>query len=295
MSEMTRPAGSRLVRETLLATSLAALGLVAACGSDRASAQQDWDTMTSSRSISGETGLRVNVEYGAGTLVLGSAPSGSLYRADLKYDRAVFAPRMEYGNGRLHVGMSGATSSPRGRNIRGGELDVLLTRELPLDLSLQFGAAEANLDLGGLRVRNLELQTGASKTTLVVPQLNPQPCERATVHVGAARFEATGLGNLNTQRLEVRGGMGDIVLDFTGAWPTDMSARIEMGLGALTLRLPRGLGVQVNRGGALSSFDSQELLRRGNSYYSAGFDDAARKLTIALEASLGSIRIVWVD
>jgi hypothetical protein len=295
MSEIMTRAREHSVRYALLATSLAALALLAGCGSDRASAQQDWDTMTSSRSVSGETDLRVDVEYGAGTLVLGSAPSGSLYRTDLRYDRAVFSPRMDYENGRLRVGMSGANGNARSHNIRGGELDVLLTREVPLYLSLQFGAAEANLDLGGLRVRSLELQTGASMTTLSVPVLNAESCERASFHVGAARFEATGLGNLNTANLEIRGGVGDIVLDFTGEWPADMRARIEMGLGSLTLRLPRGLGVQVNRGGALSSFDAQELVRRGSSYYSVGFDDATRKLTIALEASLGSTRIVWVD
>jgi hypothetical protein len=285
---------ARLIRYAILATSLAALALLAGCGPDRASAQQDWDRVTASRSISGENELRVSVEYGAGTLTLGSAPAGSLYRADLEYDRSVFSPRMEYDNGRLRVGMNG-TSGVRGRNIRAGELDVRLTQELPLDLSLQFGAAEANLNLDGLRVRSLELQTGASRTTLSVPRLNEERCREASMHVGAARFEATGLGNLNAENITVKGGVGDIILDFTGEWPADMRARIEMGLGSLTLRMPRGLGVRVTRSGALTTFDGQELVRRGESYYSEGFDAAARKLTVSLEAALGRVRVVWVD
>jgi len=281
----TRPAASCAL--------LAAL-VVAGCGSDRASAQQDWETETSSRSLGSENDLRVNVEYGAGTLTLASAPSGTLYRADLHYDRAVFTPRMEYDAGRLRVGMSSA-SNVRGRNIRGGELEVQVTPDLPVDLNLQFGAADATLDLGGIRVRRLELQTGASRTHLTIPTQNQEIVEQAEFHVGAARFEATGLGNLNAPRLVVKGGVGDIILDFTGAWPANMDARVEMGLGSLTLRLPRGLGVQVNRSGALTSFDAQELVRRDNSYFSEGFSDAERRLVLTLEAALGRVRVVWVD
>lgn len=267
---------------------------VAGCGSDRASAQQDWETETSSRTIAGESDLRVNVEYGAGTLTLASAAPGTLYRADLHYDRSVFTPRMEYADGRLRVGMSSA-NNVRGRNIRGGKLEVLVTPDVPVDLSLQFGAAEAALDLGGIRVRRLDLQTGASRTALTIPTLNTETVEHAEVHVGAARFEASGLGNLNAPRMAVRGGVGDIILDFTGDWAADMDARIEMGLGSLTLRLPRGLGVQVNRSGAMTSFDGQELVRRDNSYFSENFSDAERKLVVTLEAALGRVRVVWID
>ncbi|HSJ24773.1 MAG TPA: hypothetical protein VK929_08910 [Longimicrobiales bacterium] len=296
MSDAVMRATSVRTRRALrLATSAAAsVALVAAtgCGADSARAQ-DWDTVTSSRSIGDEQDLRVNVEYGAGTLNLGSAPEGSLYRADLRYDRASFTPRMDFEDGRLRVGVTG--SEVRGRSIRGSELDLLVTRTLPVDLTLQFGAAEANLDLGGIRVRNLELQTGASRTTLTVSEPNPDVCRSATIEVGAARFQASGLGNLNAEQLAVRGGVGEVILDFTGEWRNDMTAGVEMGLGTLTVRVPRGLGVQVNRGGALTSFDGQDLLRRGNSYYSENFDDATHRLTVNLEAALGRIRVVWVD
>lgn len=290
-----RATSRRTPRVLRMATSAAAaIALVTAtgCGADSARAQ-DWDTVTSSRSIGEEQELRVNVEYGAGTLNLGGAPEGSLYRADLRYDRATFTPRMEFADSRLRVGVSG--SEVRGRSIRGSELDLLVTRQLPVDLTLQFGAAEANLDLGGVRVRSLELQTGASRTTLTVSEPNPDVCQSATVEVGAARFQASGLGNLNAQQLTVRGGVGEVILDFSGEWRSNMTAQVEMGLGSLTLQVPRGLGVQVNRGGALTSFNAQELVRRGNSYYSENFDNAAHRLTVNLEAALGRIRVVWVD
>lgn len=254
---------------------------------------QEWETVSSSRRLAGEDALRVQVEYGAGTLALGPGATGTLYRTNLKYDARSFKPVVDYSNSRLRLGIEGSTG--RGRNIRSGELDLRLSPDVPVELELKFGAAEAALELGGMRVRSLDVQTGASKTTLNVSRPNTVRCESAQLVVGAARFEATGLGNLNARQLSMKGGVGEVVLDFTGAWAEDMNARIEMGLGSLTLRVPRTLGLRVNRGGVLTSFDSEGLVKRGNSYYSENWASADRKLSLDLDAAFGSIRVVWVD
>jgi hypothetical protein len=120
-------------------------------------------------------------------------------------------------------------------------------------------------------------------------------CQLFEVEVGAASFEARNLGNLNTRRFRLTGGVGEVILDFTGSWQQDMVAEVEMGLGSLTLRLPRGLGVSVVKDGLLASFDSQGLTKRGNTYYSENFEDATNKLALDLDAALGSIRVEWVD
>jgi hypothetical protein len=254
---------------------------------------QEWETSTTSRRVAGEKALRVDLEYGAGTLAIGPGPSGMLYRTNLKYDARSFTPRVNYGDSRLSVGMSGSTN--RGRNVRSGELDLRLSPDVPMDLELKFGAVEAELELGGIRVRRLDVQTGASKTTLNVSKPNLERCQSAQLTVGAASFEASGLGNLNTAQLTVQGGVGEIMLDFTGAWPADLNAKIDMGLGSLTLRVPHHIGVRIVRGGVLSSFDSEGLTKRGNTYYSETWEQARRKLSLDLNAALGSVRIVWVD
>ena len=45
-----------------------------------------------------------------------------------------------------------------------------LTSEVPLDLSVATGASRTVLDLGDLRVRNLDLRSGASETRVVLPR-----------------------------------------------------------------------------------------------------------------------------
>jgi hypothetical protein len=274
---------------------LASVGLVAialaAC--DRASAQEDWQTFNASRQSAGEDLLRVKLEYGAGTLTMAPGVSGLLYNANMRYDAGAFSPIHTYGDGRLRLGFESA--NVRGRSMKSGHLNVQLGPDVPVELELQFGAAEANIDLGGIRVRQLDVQTGASRTVLNVAEPNRETCRRAEFQVGAARFHATGLGNLRTEQLGVHGGVGDVLLDFTGEWATDMTAEVNMGLGSLTLRMPHGLGVRIVRTGRLSSFDSEGLTKRGEAFYSADWETAQHKLSLNINAALGSVRVAWVD
>jgi hypothetical protein len=179
--------------------------------------------------------------------------------------------------------------------MKAGRLDLTLGNRVPLDMDLKFGAVRANVELGGLRIRELHVATGASETDLNVSSLNPERCSNLDFEVGAAEFTASGLGNLNCEHIKMAGGVGDVTLDFNGAWRIDSTVDIDMGLGSLTLRVPRGLGVAVTKKGVLASFDSQELIKRGNTFYSDNWDKASNRATFTIDAALGSIRMVWVE
>jgi hypothetical protein len=254
---------------------------------------QDWHTTSYSRQAAGERELRVDIEYGAGKLNIAPGPAGTLYRANLRYDAEVFTPKVSFAGDRLRFGME--SGNVRGRNLKEGQLDLRLSPDVPLNMDLAFGATDATLELGGLLVRSLDIKTGASRTVVSVSSPNEMECQLFEVEVGAASFEARNLGNLNMRRFTLTGGVGEVILDFTGSWQQDMVAEVEMGLGSLTLRLPRGLGVSVVKDGLLASFDSQGLTKRGNTYHSENFEDATNKLALDLDAALGSIRVEWVD
>jgi N-terminal domain of toast_rack, DUF2154 len=268
---------------------LAALALVLPASATA----QDWRTVTYLRQTAGEERLRVEVEYGAGHFQVEPAGPETLYRANLRYDAEVFRPVSSYRSGELRIGVDGGNI--RGRNLKSGHLQLRLGPTVPLDLILKFGATEADLELGGLRIHSARISTGASRTNLRVSQANPDVCSFIELEVGAAQFSATGLANLHAERLKLSGGVGEVVLDFTGDWRTDMTADINMGLGALTLRVPRGVGVRVHKEGLFAGFDSQGLVKRGDAYFSEDWEAAERKLNVNLDAALGSIRMAWVD
>jgi hypothetical protein len=268
---------------------LATAALIAAPAAVRG---QDWRSITQMRQAGDEEQLRVMVRYGAGNLAIAPGSGGLLYKAALRYDAQAFQPELAYRDGALRVGLDDVRV--RGRNLRAGELKLELGPTVPLNLSLEFGAARAHVDLTGLRIQRLRLATGASESRLYINEPNTEVCELVDLDVGAAKFDAYGLGNLNAQRLDFSGGVGDVSLDFTGEWRNNMAVSVKMGLGSLTLRVPRGLGVRVQKGGLLVGFDSQDLIKRGDSFYSENWESAAHQLTVDIEAAFGSIRIEWV-
>ncbi len=89
-----------------------------------------------------------------------------------------------------------------------------------------------------------------------------------------------------------------MTLDFTGDWTNGYSiheADIKLGLGQLTLRLPKDVGIAIEVDRFLASFDRVGLTKAGSSYLSIGYDSANTKLHITLKAVLGDIDIEWVE
>jgi hypothetical protein len=258
-------------------------------------AAQSMRTVTMSRQLTDDDEVRVSVEYGAGTFSVRSFDEGLLYRMNLTYDEDAYEPVADFSGNRLDLGIE---SIRGGRSLRrdreAGELALELARGVPMRLDLEFGAVRADLDLGGLELTGLELSTGASRSTIDISEPNAARIGTARFEVGAAEFTARHLGNLNAERIEVDAGVGSLTLWLNGDWQRDARVSIDMGLGALELRVPEGLGLDLRKDSFLTALDSEGLVKRGDSYRSLDWDEADRKITVDLDAAFGSVKVVWV-
>jgi hypothetical protein len=271
------------------------LGVCFGVGHPLPAGAQDWATVQFSRQLQERGETEVRVRYGAGRFSLAPISTDHFYRVRLRYDESAFQPIHDYQPGRLVVGIegSGRRSSIR-RGDRAGELDLELSTRLPMRLHLEFGAVEADVDLGGLRLRTLDLSTGASDSRIRVSATNPDPMEYARFQVGAAAFNASGLGRLNARELEVEAGVGDVKLELSGLERDETRLRAKMGLGSLEIRVPRGVGIRMDRSTFLTSVTAPDLTRRGESYYSSDWDTAERRLILEVEAAFGSVTVARV-
>jgi hypothetical protein len=258
-------------------------------------AAQDMRTVTMSRQLTGRDEVRVSVQYGAGRFSVRSLDEGLLYRMNLTYDESAFEPVADFSDNRLELGVESRRGGPRlRRDHEAGELALELARGVPMRLDLEFGAVRADLDLGGLDLTGLELSTGASQSSIDVSEPNRTQITTARFEVGAAEFTARHLGNLNAERIEIDAGVGSLTLWLNGDWQRDARLSIDMGLGALELRVPEGLALQLRKDSFFTSLDSEGLVKRGNSYESLDWNQASRKVTIDLDAAFGSVKVVWV-
>lgn len=274
---------------------LAALAVILAHGGPAEA--QTWRTFTSARQAWDREPLAVHLQYGAGQLSVSPANEPLLYQMELRYDEESFTPLTEFDAERrvLRLGTQGRGRHRDTQLREGSRAKIALSRTVPMDLDLDFGAGEAEIDLGGVPLQSLELSTGASETRVRFGSPNPVRARRVHIQAGAADLEVHRLGNTRAERYSFEGGVGSTLLDFGGAWDRSATATVEMGIGSLVLRLPRGVGVRIERDSFLTSFDAPGMTRRGDSYYSSDWESAAHRLTIDIDAAFGSIKVEWTD
>lgn len=268
--------------------------LVAACSAGEALGQ-NWRTVTMSRQLKNEQSVDVDVHYSSGRLSVSAAEEGTLYWMQLEYDEDRFEPVADYGGSSIRIGTESRGRRIRiGKNHRAGNMELELSRDVSMDLDMEFGAVRADIDLGGLRLSALDITAGASQTRVDISEPNAESMSRASMDIGAAEFTVRHLGNLNAAVIDIDAGVGHIELDFTGEWQRDARVSVDMGLGSLVLRFPKELGVRLVKDTFLTSLDSEGLVKRGDTYYSLDYDDAEYRVTVNVDAAFGSIRVLWV-
>lgn len=266
------------------------------CSADAAA--QSMRPFSTFRQWHGETRLAVKLEYAAGTLRVGAGSAGELYRMDVTYDEDRFVPVSDFDapGGAVRLGLA---AEGRGgvRVVSQNQLrqsaGVALSPRPDLALDVELGAVDGELDLGGLRVSDLDLSAGASRATVRFSTPNGIRCRAVNLRAGAAQLSVLGLGNSRCDRITFEGGVGQVTLDFGGAWTSDSRVEVHMALGELTLRLPRRVAVSVTLDKFLSSFEPEGLERQGTGYRSPGYEQAARHLDIDIFTAGGAVKVEW--
>ena len=257
---------------------------------------------SSTRQDHGESRLATTIEYAGGTLNLVPAPSGILYALRLTYDADRFAPVAQYDPSVPQLTL-GSETLPRTGGVRVSHrgtppaATIALGTRADLDLDIELGAAEATLELGGIRVSRIKVQTGASKTVVHFAEANPIRCSGAEFSAGAAELIVTGLGYSRCGEVDFNGGVGKVTLDFSGRWSGQMHLDAGIAVGELVLRLPRRAGIKLELDKFLASFAPAGLVRSadGRTWVSAGFENAPQQLVVELETAFGGVTVEWID
>ena len=263
-------------------------------GSATSLGAQDWRILDASRQLRDSGAHDVRVRYGAGRLQVRPSTDRVLYSMWLRYDENNGRPLNEYDaeRRRLTVGLTDQ-SFRFAHNTResSSDLSLALSPSVPMNLEVDVGAARADLDLGGLAVRDARIRIGASASVLDFSAPNSERLRALDIDVGAASFLARNLGNANTTDMRVRSGVGSVTLDFGGTWREDLTLDADIAVGKLEIRVPSDVGVRVDVRRVLAAFDHPGLTKRGGSYYSENWETARYKLRVHAATTFGAIDV----
>jgi len=111
-----------------------------------------------------------------------------------------------------------------------------------------------------------------------------------SVDMGAGTSDLQ-LSGLSLTGLEINLGASDSTIDLSGSWARDLDATIVAGAAAITVVLPKDVGVRVEIEAGPTAINASGLTKDGNVYTNAAYGVSDVTLKIHLEAGVGQINL----
>jgi hypothetical protein len=171
--------------------------------------------------------------------------------------------------------------------------EVELGKKRPFALTIETGASDFELDLGGIPLSRLMVRQGAGKFELGFPQPNPEPMELIDVSTGAAGKELENLANANFSEMRLSGGAATYELDFGGVLLREAWVSIETGLSGVVVSVPTSTAASVAAETTLGSVDVGDgfMKREGTFLTEAALKGDDPVLRIRAGVRLGSLQL----
>jgi hypothetical protein len=173
---------------------------------------------------------------------------------------------------------------------------VYLTDNLPYSLDLYYGLGNANIDLSGLSIKKLKINTGSADVNVSYSSGVENQVEMDTffVNVDMGSFVARNLNLSRSHVLIAEVGFGNIALDFSNKPLVNNHVKGSVGAGNLMITLPDEdvpVLVKINDSWLCSISPSKSLKKiNDNTFANAAYRrDPKNALTFDLDVSMGKI------
>ncbi len=171
--------------------------------------------------------------------------------------------------------------------------EVEFGKKTPFALTVETGASEFDLDLGGVPLNRLMVRQGAGKFELDFSVRNPHPMDLLEVSSGAAGIELENLANANFEEMRLSGGAAGYELDFGGVLLRDAQVSIETGMSGVEVSVPASTAARIVAETTLGSVDVGDgFTKREGAFVTEGVLSAeAPVLVMRAGVRLGSLRL----
>jgi hypothetical protein len=171
--------------------------------------------------------------------------------------------------------------------------ELELGKERPFTLTIETGASEFDLDLGGVPLRSLVVRQGAGRFKVNFSAPNPEPMGLLEISSGAAAIELENLANANFSEMRLSGGAAGYELDFGGTLSRGAEVKVETGLSGVDIRIPATTAAKIVAETTLGSVDVGDGFTKeeGAFWTEAGRAHTGPLLTIRAGVRLGALKL----
>ncbi len=252
----------------------------------------------------GEESLHAELKLALGRVFVEKAEPDYLFQAEVRLEKDGLTPHFSYERednvGYVRLGLDGSKEEDSFQlhhlsDLRASEWRIYLGDRVPNDVRMKLAMAEGHLDFSGIALRSLDIECGVTRSRLRFSEPNPVPMRVLNIDAGASEFIAEGLGFSRAAYISFNGGMGSFSLDLTGgAFPEGAEVDISMGMGKLTVTLPREEAVvlELPSSWLLKTDIPVGYTKKGPGlWYNEYVRDPEAALRVRIKASMGVVQL----
>ena len=235
-----------------------------------------------SEPVGDATSARVVLDISIGvTEVRSLSGGGNLFEADITYlDRAEFdvsgseekTIHLDIHNETNTVGFFNFGDFFDGQGLRN---DIGLSADIPLELVVNAGVGEADLDLSGLTLKSVRVNGGVGNFKITLP--SQEELYTVDINGGVGRVTITIQEGANVS-LDLTGGVGEFTIDVPTGAPLHLNAETDIG----SIRVPSFLD---------SISVTSKTVGEAGMWESPAYSDSSVRIDIKFRGGVGSLRV----
>ena len=245
--------------------------------------------------------IEAEIDYGMGELTISEGESNRAVTGRVQYipDEVSivekYTEKKNIGHYKFETHWPDNNNDDEDNNL---ETELNFSNRIPLKFNIDCGLSEVDLDLAGLKIKELIMDNGLGSVDIEFGQRsNKVRCDRLDIDTGLGEVEIENLANANADFMEFECGLGSLELGFQGDLDDDITVDLSVGMGSVDIYIPEGTNVIVEYD---QSFFSDVDLRgfeqiSGDTYRSINFREKKPIISIQASIGMGSIDVHWID
>jgi hypothetical protein len=228
----------------------------------------------------------LEISFGAGELTLAPGAAG-LVEGTAEYNVEALKPEVVTSGSAVEIKQGDLLNLVEPRGVK-SKWDFQLGAT-PMDLTVNAGAYEGDLQLGGLSLSGLTIKDGAASVKLDFNKPNASSMQVFRYETGASQVTMTGLANANFSTMIFSSGAGDYELDFSGDLQRDATVTITTGLRNLRPTLPNGASATGTAETGVTNINADSSWSQSGNRYT--HDGSGPALTFIITGGAGNITL----
>lgn len=228
------------------------------------------DMQNQTISIGEASFVKARISFPAGKIKVNSGNS-ELMVGNFKYTKNEWKPEISYTeegeNGNLIIEPKNSINNVSFNDNDTCKWYIDLSPEKEYDMEVMIGAGKGDIDLENFLLKNFKFEMGAGQVNL-------------------------NLKNTSVPKLEIAVGAGKAIVDLTGDWKNDLTAKMAGGVGEIEVHLPKEVGVIAEVNGLLGGVDADDFTKKGRKYINSSYGKTEYTLNLQIDGAIGKVKLI---